>query len=215
MVRLGEETISSLKVLEKFYEEWHFYRKEDAPGLELINRYRAPKPKVIYYVGPYLDLAPLFELDGNDYYYQEQHEILHNVKSALEVLQDTGIISGLKEVLHVGKEGSHTEFQFSFENCDKNLHIFEKSDVLRDGVIPQVSEADLIYAYNSLVTEPMLENAKPECLILDHPGAGGDEYRISERQMKEHNLIQVVYPHTDESIFKYSHLYEKRQRKNT
>jgi len=64
------------------------------------------------YVGPYLDLAPLFELDGQDYYYQERHEILHKVKSALTVLQDMGIISGLKEVLHVGSEGSHTELQF-------------------------------------------------------------------------------------------------------
>jgi len=212
MVRLSEETILNLNVLAEFYGEWHFYRKDDAVGLELINRFRAPK--MIYYVGPYLDLAPLFELDGNDYYYQERHEILHNVKSALGYLQTNGVISELQEITHVGKDQSHAEFRFSFENHKKNFHILQESDVLRDGIVPEVKKADLIYAYNSLVTDEMLENAKPGCLILDHPGLELDKYLISERQINGYNLILVVYPDTDKSIFEYSHLYEKRQQKN-
>ncbi len=208
MVKLSKKAVDNLQVLEKFYGEWGFYREDDILGLDVVDRVN--HPKVIYYPGSYFDLAPAIVLNsGQDYYYQERHEIIHPIKNALEVLQEDDIVNGLKEVHHVGRGTSHPELRFSVNGYPKNLHIFENSDILR-GVIPEASEADLIYGYNSLVTEEMLQKAKHNCLILDHPGAGGDEFRISERQIKDHNLVRVVYPHSDKSIFNWSQFYTKR-----
>ncbi len=208
MVRLSEKAINDLQVLEKFYGEWSFYRDADIMGLEVIDSVN--HPKTVYYAGPYFDFTPVIGLDsGQDYYYQERHEIARPIKSALEVLQENGIVTGLKEMHHVGKGTYHPEFKFSVNGRQKNLHIFENSDILQ-GAIPEVSEADLIYGYNSLVTDEMLQKAKPGVLILDHPGAGGDDFCINERQIKKYNLTQVVYPHSDKSIFNWSHFYTKR-----
>lgn len=196
--------------------DWSFFREEDFYGLNVIDT--TYHPETVYYPGPFLDLAPALVL-GKKFYYHDKHLITEPIKTTLKFLQDMNIIKGLKEVTHINKDFSYPEFQFSAYDAPKSLSVFENSDVELDGVIPQITEADLIYGYNSLVTEEMLQKAKSKCLILDHPGAGAGhetadlglkDYTINEEQIKRHNLIQVVFPNSDKSIFRYSKLYEKR-----
>ena len=206
MVRLGKKVINDLELVERFYKEWNFYRENDVPGLEVIDRVNSPE--VIYYPGPYYDLMPVIVLDsGKDYFYQERHVISHSIESALGVLKENGVITELRKIDSKSNGNSHPEFTFLIANSPKNLHIFDNSDI-NDGVIPQISDADMVYGYNSLVTEDMLQKAKQGCLILDHPGAGGNY--LNNEQIRKHNLIKIIYPHSDKSIFNWSHFYKKR-----
>jgi len=195
--------------------DWSFFREEDFYGLKIIDT--TYHPETVYYPGPFLDLAPALVL-GKKFYYQDKHLITEPIKTTLNFLKDMNIIKGLKEVTHINKDFSYPEFQFSAYDVPKSLSIFEDSDV-RTSLIPEVSEADLIYGYSSLVTDEMLQKAKSGCLVLDHPGAGAGhetvglglkDYTINERQIKKHNLVQVVFPNSDKSVFRYSNLYEKR-----
>ncbi len=155
-----------------------------------------------------MDLAPALVL-GKKFYYQDKHLIAEPIKATLNFIHDMNIIKGLKEVTHINKKFSYPEFQFSADNNSKSLSVFEGSDV-KTSLVTYVSEADLIYGYASLVTDEMLQKAKSGCLILDHPGLQLDDFQINDEQIKNYNLVQVVFPDSDKSVFRYSKLYEKR-----
>lgn len=207
LMKLDRQSSDLLDKLSGFFD-WSFYDEFDVYGLEMFGRDSSIKK--MYSVGPYLDLAPVILLDSCiDYYYQDLHKIIKPIKTALRILQNEGIVHGLKETIHINKESSYAELNFSVGKNHKNLFVFEKSDAITR-LIPQVSEVDLIYALGSLVTEEMLKKAKSGCLILDHPGIQLDKYRINDSQISKYNLILVVYLNTDTSIFRYSSVYRKR-----
>ncbi len=206
MVRLSKKVINDLELVEKFYQEWSFYRETDVLGLEVINR--VDSPKVICYSGPYFDLTPVIALDsGKVYFYQERHVISYSIESALGVLKDNGVITELRKIDYKSNGNSHPGFKFLVGNYSKSLHIFDNSDIEIDGVIPQISDVDMIYGHNSLVTDEMLEKAKQGCLILDHAAAGG-KY-LNNEQIKYYKLSTILYPYSGKSIFMGAHFYKK------
>lgn len=204
MVRLGETEKQKIR---DNLKEFPFYRKSDIPGLKFLSKRYAPQK--ICYSGPAIDLAPVLYLEsGHEYYYQELLTIIDPIMIKLESLQEEGIISELKEIIHTRDIYSYPEFSFSVGNHPKSLYIFEDSDVIEE-LIPEVSKVDLIYGYRSLITEEMLQNAKRGCLIFNHPGVWFKNYDISERQAKEYGLVKPRISY-NQSIFKGSTLYKKK-----
>ena len=201
-----------------------YYRKHNLEGLEYLeNDENNVNIKTMYYPGSYYDLTPIFLLDScHEFYYQDQEKIVKPIESALNSLEENGIIDELKKVSHIRHEmPSIHEFNFSINNQDKKLYLQEKSDVIQE-LMPCIKDVDiididLIYAAGSLVTEEMLEKAKSGCLILHLPGIGYDEdypelnfvdYRIKSHDWAEkYGLSKVIFP---KGLFPHFECYRKK-----
>src|SRR3989344_71789 len=123
-------------------------RESDISGLESIGKDR--HFGTVYYPGSYIDLAPVIVLNSDRYYYQDRHSIVGLIHYGLSTLQNTGILE-MKE-LSYRKSDRYAEFVLRANNHTKRLHVLECSDVEKE-LPSEIIEADLVYGYNSLITE--------------------------------------------------------------
>jgi len=193
---------------------WSLVRGDDLAGLKEIDcNYQ---PKKVYYPGSSGDIAPLLCLSAEEYHYQDLERIVDRLQVSLDQLAKQGEIEAAdsyrKETTVDGLFGEEDKLVgrsvITVDGQEKELFVWEQSNVMEE-LPEEIKDVDLVYGLNSLVTEVMLDEICPGCLILDHPGLGLDDYRLTEEEIKKYNLELRPESDAGHSVSDYDNVYRK------